>query len=293
MKIPHAFQSLQPLAQKLLKLSEANHYNLYSAIEWPDHLRSEGFAMSEPLMSLAGTDVYGQLSDETRWRLSFCELVNFFSMNVHGERDLISELASRIHGPGTGEFAPYLHSFIDEENKHMYLFSTFCLNYAGKIYPVKKTHFPSDGSRLVQNLRFFVKVLIFEEIVDYFNSKMMQDSSLECVVREINHFHHDDEARHIVFGRDQVENLVMGIRESISEDEFGRMRAYFTAYLHSTLRELCNPDVYRDAGLPEPYAIRRLALASPGHLAVTRAATERCRRFLLGVGLLEENWEEA
>src|ERR1035441_5275280 len=98
MKTPHAFESLQPLAQKLLKLSEANHYNLYSAIEWPDRLRGEGFAMSEPLMSLSGTDVYGQLDDETRWRLSFCELVNFFTMNVHGERDLISELASKKIG---------------------------------------------------------------------------------------------------------------------------------------------------------------------------------------------------
>jgi hypothetical protein len=173
----------------------------------------------------------------------------------------------------------------------MYSFSTFCLNYAGKIYPVKKAHFPGDGSALVQNLRFFVKVLIFEEIVDYFNSKMMQDPCLEGVVREINHFHHDDEARHIVFGRDQLEDLVLEIRDSISAEEFEGLRAYFTAYLHSTLRELCNPDVYRDAGLPEPFAVRRLALASPGHLAVSRAATERCRRFLLSVGLLEEDWE--
>jgi hypothetical protein len=205
---------------------------------------------------------------------------------------LISELASRIHGPDTRGFAPYLHSFIDEENKHMYLFSTFCLNYAGKIYPVKKAHFPADGPRRIGELRFFVKVLIFEEIVDYFNSRMMQDPCLEGVVREINHFHHDDEARHIVFGRDQVEDLVLEIRESISDEEFGALRAYFTAYLHATLAELCNPEVYRDTGLPEPYAVRRLALASPAPRAVGRAATERCRRFLLSVGLLEENWEE-
>ena len=84
----------------------------------------------------------------------------------------------------------------------------------------------------------------------------------------------------------------MEIRESISAEEFGGLRAYFTAYLNSTLDELCNPEVYRDAGLPEPYAMRRLALAIPrtGRSAGPRPSA--ARRFLLGVGLLEEHWEE-
>jgi hypothetical protein len=287
MKVPQAFQRLQPLAQRLLRLSELKHYNLYQAVGWPDQLRGDGPSLSESLISLAGTDVYARLGDETRWKLGFLELINFFSMNVHGERDLIAELARRIHGPRTSGFATYLHSFIDEENKHMYLFSTFCLNYAGKIYPTKKVHFRAADDPTSDDLRFFAKVLIFEEIVDYFNVTMQNDVSLEPVVREINHIHHDDEARHIVFGRDQVEHLLVELRGRLPEDELARLRAYLSDYLRSTLRELCNPDVYREAGLPEPHAIRRMALAGLAHIETSEAATARCRRFLTDLGLLD------
>ena len=116
---------LEMPAKRLLELSQDRFYNVYSAINWPEQLNESGMLMSEPLISIVGTDVYAQLDAVERRRLSFYELVNFFSMNVNGERDLVAEIARRIHSPATTTYAPYLHALIDEENNHMDMFVLF------------------------------------------------------------------------------------------------------------------------------------------------------------------------
>ena len=273
-------------AKRLFELSQERFYNAYSALNWPDQLSESDLFMSEELISLFGTSVYDQLDDAARRRLSFYEILHFFSMNVHGERYLISGLAHHIYATGTTTYAPYLHAFIDEENKHMYLFSNFCLRYGGKIYPNKKVHFPSPFRPELESLIFFTRVLIFEESLDFYNTWMKDDPHLNPLVREINRIHHNDELYHIAFDRDRIKRLIKDLARNITEEEWSKLQNCFSEYLQITLRGFCSPDVYRDAGLQKAYALRRLALATPKRLEIQSKATKRCRSFLGRLNLL-------
>ena len=53
------------------------------------------------------------------------------------------------------------------------------------------------------------------------------------------------------------------------------------AAIRSSWSDFYNPSMYRDAGLPDGYAVRQAALASP----VCRASRERASRKLLDVFL--------
>ena len=90
--------------------------------------------MSPDLISLHGTRHWDALDEQGRRVLSFFELVNFFSINIHGERMLIEGLAKRLYRKHAETVTPYLHHFLDEENKHMFYFGRFCNQYAGKVY---------------------------------------------------------------------------------------------------------------------------------------------------------------
>jgi hypothetical protein len=282
----HLGLEIEMPAKRLLELSQERFYNAYSALNWPDKLSESDLFMSEELISLFGTSVYDQLDDAARRRLSFYEILNFFSMNVHGERYLISGLAHHIYATGTASYAPYLHAFIDEENKHMYLFSNFCMRYGGKIYPNKKVHFLSTFEPKLESLIFFTRVLIFEEILDCYNTWMKDDPNLNSLVRDINRIHHNDEIYHIAFGRDRIKRFIKDLMVNTTEEEVSKLQNCFFEYLQITLRAFYSPDVYRDAGLPEPYALRRLALATPKRLEIHSKVTNRCRAFLSQLNLL-------
>ena len=111
-------------------------------------------------------------------RLSFCETVNFFSLNIHGEKRLIEGLARRLYRRGMEDLTAYLHHFLDEENKHMVYFGGFCTEYAGKVYPDRKVAFPREYAAGEEDFLFFAQVLIFEEIVDVYNVHLATDERL-------------------------------------------------------------------------------------------------------------------
>src|SRR5205814_2962320 len=105
-------------------------------------------------------------------------------------------------------------------------FATFCLQYAGKIYPDRKVVFPREYAPGEEHMLFFGRVMIFEEIVDYFNRRMATDERLSTVAREINRLHHADESRHLIFGRRIVKELFEHFRPKWSEATVEGIRSY-------------------------------------------------------------------
>jgi hypothetical protein len=252
-------------------------------IAWPDALDPERWTFSPELISLYGTDVWDGLTDGQRKRLSFFETVNFFSLNIHGEKNLVAGLARRVHQPGMEDVTPYLHHFLDEENKHMVYFGGFCQRFAGKVYPDRKIAFPHEYAPGEEDFLFFARVLIFEEIVDVFNVHLAKDERLPEVVRRINRLHHEDEARHLAFGRLLVERLFERHSPSWSPQTLSGIRDYLRAYVVATWQEYYSPDAYRDAGIPNPFAVQRSAVADPTSQMRRDRVTGLALKYLRGV----------
>jgi len=279
------------VAQRLSAQSVKGYYNPYELLQFPEKIEMNQWFTSPELTSLFGSDEYEALSEEQKQKLSFFEAVNFFSLNIHGEKSLLEGLTKRLYDEAPSEVTDYLHHFVDEENKHMYYFGTFCQKYAGKIYPDRKLNFPREYATGEEEFLFFVKVFVFEEIVDFYNVTAARDERVMTLSREINRNHHDDEVRHLAFGRVMLKELFETHSSQWTKETLQGVRDYIKAYYLTTWREYYNPDIYVDVGLAKPYELAEKVFESPAAKAHRQKASKASLQYLQKIGILNEVFE--
>jgi hypothetical protein len=280
---------LKSFTARLCQLSRQGGGTPPEIAAWPASLDEAAWFFSPELISLAGTETFARMSVAEQRRLSFFELVNFFSLNIHGERSMIAGLAQRLYAPRNHEITAYLHHFLEEENRHSQYFGEFCLRYAGRVYPDRKLVFAREYAPGEEELLFFAKILVFEEIVDYYNVLQSDDDRLHPLVASIHRMHHRDESRHLAFGRRLTAALFQRYRDGWGPETLAGVRAYLGSYVVATFREYHSFDTYRDARLAEPLRLIERSFNSTGSAARRRAAAKRCTAYLLKTGILTED----
>lgn len=280
--------TLAELTSRLCRVSREQAIDPFSRLDWPETLDRRQWFMSPELVSIHGTQQWDDLSESGRFELSFFELVNFFSINIHGERMLIEGLAKRLYRKHTETVSPYLHHFLDEENKHMFYFGRFCNLYAGKVYPEKRFAVAREYAEGEEEFLFFARVMVFEEMVDIYNRRMAKDDRIAGLAREINWIHHFEEARHLAFGRRLVEELFDAWWDRWPPEVRERAREELAHFIGATWKDYFNPEVYGDAGLDDAYAVRRRVLAEPVVEERKRSVCGRSARTLLELEVLGE-----
>lgn len=138
------------ILNRLTSKSIDDYYNPYQLFEWPDSLPENMWWMSPELTTTYGTEAAERLTENQLFALSRHESINFYSLNVHGIRELLIEVTKRIHTSGFETPSEFFHHFIGEENEHMWFFAEFCLRYGKKIYRqpgVSTWRYPSRTSR--------------------------------------------------------------------------------------------------------------------------------------------------
>lgn len=281
-------RELGTVVSTLCRVSREQFADPFKTLQWPDTMDPAQWHFSPEWISIYGMPEYEALSEDQCKRLSFHEAVNFFSLNIHGEKALIEGLAQNLYRQDDPAVSPYLHHFLDEENKHMIYFGRFCTQYAGKVYRDRKIVFPREYEPGEEQFLFFAKVMIFEEVVDLYNKSMATDTRLVPLVREIHRLHHVDESRHLAFGRAAVRWLFERHAPNWSSETVEGIRHYLRAYLQATWREYYNADVYADLGLPDPYGLAERAFARPEAQAHRERVSAGCVRFLTQCGILPE-----
>jgi hypothetical protein len=245
--------------------------------------------MPPELISIYGTPAYDALDDAAKKRLSLFEIGNFFSLVLQGERPLVQGLVHRLYLKSSGrEITDYLHHFVDEENKHMVMFGEFCHRYVGKVYPEKKIALAREYSQGEEEVAFFCKVMVVEELGDYYNVLIDRDERVEPLVRKINRVHHIDEARHLAFGRVQLAELCARHLPQWSPETLAGFRAWLAEYLRASWGDYYNPAMYRDAGLADAYELRQLALSHAACAAHRKRASDKLVKYFVKTGLLAE-----
>jgi hypothetical protein len=274
--------------RRLSRLSE-ERTNDPSSMQWPASINPDGWYFTPELISLYGTPAWAQLDERQRKRLSVCEALNFFSMNVHGEKYLISEIGRLLYSGGDAELSRYLLHFVAEETRHMMYFSGFCLRYAGRVYADRSLPLDDSGSGdgEIDRLLLFARINVFEELVDHYNRRMAHDPRLEPVVREINRIHHVEELRHLAFGRRFLGECIAEHVSNWNETRRAQLRQHLTAYLQYVWKQYYNPDTYADAGFAEPFELWRSAFSSPAAASHRNKVNGERLRYLRNLDLLE------
>ncbi len=248
----------------LIRLSREQHTNTFSNIEWPEHIPDDEWWLPPELLTVYGTAYADALSESQLKRLSKWECINAFSLNVEGERELVSALAAQLYVPEVPELETYIHHFIDEENKHMWFFGEFCRRYGGKIYSSKKVGIAEERfSKDMEYFLLFARILIFEEIGGYYNVAAGGDERISPFVRLIHRIHHADESRHITFGRSLLARIKDIAFSGSSASEREAALRHLQRYVQISIEALYQPAMYRDTGLQGGVAMRRALLDHP------------------------------
>ncbi|GHH00328.1 diiron oxygenase [Streptomyces rubradiris] len=277
------------LLDRLGAKSVEDYYNPYRMFSWADELPQDTYWMTPELISAHGTEVEEELGEAGMKRLSRWESINFYSLNVHGIRELIIEVVKRIHMPGFEVPSEFFHHFIGEENEHMWFFAEFCRRYGnGKLYSSPSLQTRADGDPEVENFLVFARILLFEEMVDHYNLRMANDDSLHETIRQVNRIHHHDESRHIAFGRELVSLLWDRLRRTATREQLAGLESYLKRYLVFSLQSFCNPQVYRDAGLADPLGVRSRVLAHPRRKEAELKVIRKPLSFLLKSGIFSD-----
>ncbi|MBT0770291.1 diiron oxygenase [Kineosporia sp. J2-2] len=271
---------LDDLLARLSQRSIDDYYNPYKLFDWPESIPTTSPWMSPELTTWSGTEAGRDLDQETQIALSRFESANFYSLNVHGIRELLVEVVNRIHTPDFARLSEFFHHFIGEENEHMWFFAEFCQRYVGRIYRA-----PAGGVQAIPEgepatVIVFARILIFEELVDAFNTRMAEDETLHPTIRAINRIHHQDESRHIAFGREIVKLLFTRYKAEHSADEVRQLQQYLSNYIDYSFRSLFNPSVYRDAGIPEPVRFRTRLIEDPRSAVYRDRLMRKTLKFL-------------
>ncbi len=276
-------------ATKLTEASKKHFYDVTTRLPWEDKLDDSQWVMSPELVSLYGTPAWEALDKDGQRRLAWFECAGFFSLVLHGERPLLEGMSHRLYTVEKDlTVLEYMHHFLDEENKHMMMFSTYLRKFVGKIYPEKKIPFARSFAPGEEEVAFFTKVLVVEELSDYYNVQMSKDDRLAPLARAINHVHHVDEARHIHFGRTILRSLWARHSVSWSAEQLCSFRSWLVDYINASWRDFYNPAVYRDAGIVDAYEAREAALASPVCREHRQKASEKFLKNLVDSGILLE-----
>ncbi|MFI9201369.1 diiron oxygenase [Streptomyces sp. NPDC053048] len=274
------------ILDRLSEKAVDDYYNPYRVFQWPDTLPEAMWWMSPELTTTYGTAAAERMSREQLYALSKYESINFYSLNVHGIRELLIEVTKRIHTSGFETPSQFFHHFIGEENEHMWFFAEFCLRYGRKLYRQMPGASVSIPSNKVESTLVFARILIFEELVDYFNSKMATDDRLHETIRHINRIHHQDESRHIAFGRELVDILFTDVKKTATAEELREIEAYIKRYMVYSFESLFNPKVYRDAGVEDPQGLRRELLSSPGRPGFEQRVFRKTLKYLEKTGII-------
>jgi hypothetical protein len=233
-----------------------------TGFDWPAAIDPDAWCFTPELVSLYGSDVWASMDERQRKRLSLAEAANFFSLNIHGEKYLISEISRRLYADEESELSTYLTHFVDEEARHMMYFSGFCRRYAGKIYPDRTMHGEDNGDEEVDMFLLFARINVFEEIADFYNRTMARDERLAPVAREINRIHHVEELRHLNFGRRFLKHCLDRHVDDWSEARRKELRSHLSDYLAFVWKQYYNPYAYQDAGVENALEVWHEAFAA-------------------------------
>lgn len=278
-------EKLDRVTTTLIERSIQSFSNPYVMFDWPAQLPADRLAMSEAFLPLAGHPLFKELNDEQRWRIALMETVNFFSINIAGERELMSGLALRLHCGRPTSLSRYLQLFLHEENAHTVVFARFCLDYGGVIYPDRQLRFPRQFRAGEEEFLFFTRVLIFEEIAHFYNRRISLDDGVCAIARDIHRYHAEEETRHIAFGRVLVQELWERFGSQWTAEDRKSIGDYLARYITSVLRSYVNPSVYSALGVV-PHTLRDEILASPHWTRLAAASSSGITTWLTRMGVL-------
>lgn len=271
-------------AQRLLRSSANRSFDPLVEIDWDAPLVDGLFFLPEHRVSLYGTPLWAQLSQQQRIELSRHEVASVASVGIWFEMILMQLLIRHAYDRDpTTAHVQYALTEIADECRHSVMFARL----------VDKIGAPAYGTgwvvhqlgRLMKTtalgVELFAAALIAEEILDTLQREMMDDESIQPVVRAVNRIHVIEEARHVGYARSELSRLA----PRMSPPRRTASRAIVASAAFVIADTLIHPDAYAAVGL-DPREARRVARANPYRQQTLVWSAARLSTFFTEMGLI-------
>ena len=285
----------EAVAQRLLRSSLEHSYEPNLDIDWNAPLVEGAYGMPAHRVSLYGTALWEQLTEEQKITLSIHEVCSIARVGLWFEIILMQMLLrySYDRDPRT-QHIQYALTEIADECRHSVMFARMTERYGVPDYA--PSWLTQQTGRLFKTVAYgpamFAGTLVAEEITDQLQREAMKDETVQPLTRMVSKIHVTEEARHVRYAREELARLMpkLGAGQRI----IGRWLT--AAAAHRIATNLIHPDVYRSVGL-DPKQARKAARANPHYQESIRWTARKLVPFLreqgaLG-GLSEILWRKA
>jgi hypothetical protein len=271
-------------ALRLLGSSARNSYDPLLDIDW-DAPVAEGMAyMPLERVSLYGTDLWAQMSEQQRIELSKHEIASIAGTGLWFEIILVQMLARyAYHQDPQAAHTQYALTEIGDETRHIIMFAKAISRMGVPTYrpPAYVHHLARLYKATARGPSLFAPVLVAEEVTDRLQRSTMHDETINPLIRMVNRIHVVEEARHVRFAREEVARVMArsGPAARLINNVVTAVVAAFV--VHS----LINPAVYEAVGLDRKQAVRA-ARRNPHNAETRRWLGEKIMAFLAEQGLV-------
>jgi hypothetical protein len=282
-------------AARLLTSSARNSYDPDLDVEWAAPLVEGKFFMPPERVSLYGTELWKRLSPEQRIELSKHEMASIMSVGLWFEIILMQMLVRYVYDlDARSAHAQYTLTEIGDETRHSIMFARTAETLGVPRYGVPRLvhRLAKVFAATASGPSMFAGVLVAEETTDRLQRSMMDDDTIQPLIRAVNRIHVVEEARHVRFAREEVSRET----PKLSKAALRRHRVRTAIVSYTVVDCLVDPRVYRSVGLTASEG-RAAALANPCFHETRRWMAEKIVPFLRGEGLIggrsEALWRKA
>lgn len=246
-------------AERLLASSAKLSFDPLKDVDWEADPVPGAYYIAPERTSLYGTALWRALTEEQRIELSKHEVASVASVGIWFEEILMQMLLRHAFDRDpTSAHVQYALTEIADECRHSVMFARMIAKMGapaygagrlahelGRVFKAVSTHSQTFGG-----------TMYVEEILDAFQREMMNDESLQPLVRQVSRIHVIEESRHITYAREELRRKDLGpVRRRLEQLLMGVVIYFATT-------RLIHPQVYAAVGIA-PEAGRRAARANP------------------------------
>lgn len=271
-------------ASRLLTSSARNAFDPDLDVDWDAPLAGGKPFMPLERVSLYGTALWEQLTDEQRIELSKHEIASVMHVGLWFEIILMQMLTRYAYDlDPRSAHAQYALTEIGDETRHSVMFARGAERLGVPHYGVPRAlhNVARIAGATMAGPAMFASVLVAEETTDRLQRAMMEDENIQPLTRAISRIHVIEEARHVRYAREQVVRSMPKLGPVARR--WHRFQTALVSYV--VVDSLIDPRVYRSVGI-DPREGRRAALANPHFHETRRWLGEKIMPFLTEQGLV-------
>ncbi|MCH8542876.1 MAG: ferritin-like domain-containing protein [Alcanivorax sp.] len=253
------YSSADGRIRKLYRLGKELNWNADFDVDWSQNFPKSEQPMDQNFNPFQGWEPFEKLSDEEKLRFGWHNLAWMLAQFMHGEQGALLVASQLASCAPTYDAKLYAASQTFDEARHVEVFTRYLQEKVGMMYPVNpnlKVLLDKILSDPRWDLKFIGMQIIIEGLaLAAFNTLKL--TAKDPLLKDIITLVIRDEARHVTFGVNYLEDFVSTLTQEEKEE-----RAHFAFEACVVMRErLIATEVFTEFGW-EPEQAREQVLAS-------------------------------